>query len=110
MIEESRRQRKIVGTLTSTFISLIPKCEKIDSYNDFMPISLYNLVYKLISKIITNRINPNISKGISKEQFGFSSNRQVLDVNGVSKECLHTVKLKKVDALILKMDLVKPYN
>ena len=47
---------------------------------------------------------------ISKENFGFLRNRKILDVVGITQEVLHSVKKHKLDAMILKMDLVKAYD
>ena len=33
-----------------------------------------------------------------------------MDAMGVTQECLHTIKSRNLEALILKMDLVKAYN
>jgi hypothetical protein len=50
---------KKLGALNTTFIVLIPKEQSRDTFEDYRPISLCNLIYKLISKIIAN-----ILKGI----------------------------------------------
>jgi hypothetical protein len=68
------------------------------------------LVYKVISKVIANIIKLVLSAHISKEQFGFFSNRQILDVVGVAQESIHSIKVKKLKGLILKIDLVKYYD
>ena len=47
---------------------------------------------------------------MSLKQFYFFPNRKIHDVIGVAQETLHSIKLKKLDALILKMDLVKAYD
>ena len=64
----------------------------------------------MVTKIITNSINPKLSKVVSKQQFGFLSNRQILDAIGVSQEFLHSIKVKKLSSLILKVDLAKSYD
>jgi hypothetical protein len=63
------------GALNVTFIALILKSDKPESFSGFRPISLCNLDYKVISKIIASRIKYFLSKGISKEQFGFLDDR-----------------------------------
>ena len=59
--------------LNSTFIALIPKCFKPESFTD-RPISRCALVYKIIAKVISNRIEPVLNENISNEQFGFLFN------------------------------------
>lgn len=82
-VDFSRINGYIACSVNATFIALIPKREKPESYDDYRPISLCNLVYKLIYKIISLRIKSFLTSGISKEQFGFLSNRQILDAIGV---------------------------
>ena len=42
--------------LNETLISLIPKCQNLESLSNYRPISLCNFIYKVISKIIVARI------------------------------------------------------
>ena len=65
MVETSRKDGRVVPSLNSTFIALIPKKEMPVSFTDFHPISLCNLVYKLISKVATLRLKPFLDKSIS---------------------------------------------
>ena len=44
---------------------------------------------------------------ISREQFGFLSNRQIRDIIGVSLECIHFDNLKKRKSIVMKLDLEK---
>ena len=71
VIEESRTNGRIRSPFNSTFITLIPKVNDHQSFDDFRPISLCNCIYKIISKIIAHRLNPILTEVISKEQFGF---------------------------------------
>jgi hypothetical protein len=65
----------VMGALNATFIAIIPKSDKPDSFGGFRPISLCNMVYKIITKIIVARIKTSFSIGISKEQFVFLEGR-----------------------------------
>ena len=85
----------ITPSINSTFLALIPKKDKPISFVDFRPISLCNLVYKLISKIIDVRLKPFLDSHISREQFGFLKNRQIVEPIGITQETLHSVKTKK---------------
>jgi hypothetical protein len=40
VVEESRSKGKVLGVFNSTFIALIPKKDKLVSFDDFNPISL----------------------------------------------------------------------
>jgi hypothetical protein len=97
-------------SINSTFIALIPKVNGSASFGDFRPIALCNLCYKIITKIIANRIRPILSRTISKEQFGFLKGRQIIDAIGTVQECIHSIREKKLQAMILKIDLKKAYD
>jgi hypothetical protein len=110
VVEESRLKGKVIGALNATFLALIPKSDKPDSFAGFRPISLCNLIYKIITKIIATRIKSFLSTGISKEQFGFLENRQITDAIGVAQEALHSIKVKNTKYLVLKLDMMKSYD
>ena len=110
MVEESRTKGQVCGALNSTFVALILKSDKPESFAGYRPISLCNLAYKIISKIIAERLKKGLSKGISEEQFGFLENCQITDAIVVAQEALHSVKIKGNKALILKLDLIKSYD
>ena len=96
--------------MNSTFLALIPKKEKPLTFAYFRPISLCNMLYKLISKVIAVRLKPFLDSHISKEQYGFLKNRQIVEPIGIVQETLHAVKTKNSCALILKLDLVKAFD
>jgi hypothetical protein len=110
LVEESRVKGRVNGAINATFLALIPKSNKPDSFGGYRPIALCNLVYKIISKIIATRIKSCLSFGISKEQFGFLEGRQITDAIGVVQEALHSIKVKNLRALVLKLDLIKAYD
>ena len=74
-IEESRLSSVIPDDLNITFLTLIPKVDKPNTFSDYRPISLCNLFYKSISKIIAEWLNPFLGSSISPEQFGFLPDR-----------------------------------
>jgi hypothetical protein len=110
VVEESHLTGEVNRALNSTFIALIPKVNGPATFEEFRPISLCNLCYKIFSKIIAKRIRPILSRALSEEQFGFLKGRQIIDAIGTVQECLHSIKDKKLQALILKIDLKKAYD
>jgi hypothetical protein len=92
LVESIRSSGCIVGNLNSMFLALIPKSNKPQTFGDYRPISLCNLVYKLISKVIANRIKPILSRNLSTEQFGFMEGRLIHDAIGIAHECIHSIK------------------
>jgi ribonuclease HI len=110
VIEDSRTRGTVSSQLNKTFVVLIPKSNFPRHFNDFRPISLCNLCYKIISKLIAVRIRPFLSRALSEEQLGFLKGRQILDVVGVAQECIHNIKTKKLQAILLKLDLKKAFD
>ena len=47
---------------------------------------------------------------LSKDQFRFLSNCHILDAIGVAQECVHSIKKRKLKAIVLKIDLIKAYD
>ena len=84
VVEQSRNEGRVSGSLNATFITLIPKSDKPSSFSDFRPISLCNLVYKVISKLVAARLKPILDKAISWNQFGFLHNRKIVEPIGIT--------------------------
>jgi hypothetical protein len=110
VIEEVRTNGKVLDAFNSTFLALIPKKEKPNSFDEFRPISLCNCVYKILAKVLTVRVEKIILRVISQEQFGFLEERQIYEAVGSAHEGLHSIKLKNALAMILKLDLLKAYD
>ena len=69
-IKESRVKEIMPPNINATFITLIPKKDKPESYDDFHPISLCNMVYNTITKTLSNRVKM-VLEVLSTEEFGF---------------------------------------
>ena len=109
-VEQSRIEGKVINSMNSTFLTLIPKCEKPLSFFDFRPISLCNLIYKIISKIAVIHLNPFLDKAISNQQYGFLKNRLIIEPVGIGQELLHSIKTKNLQVMVAKIDLVKAFD
>jgi hypothetical protein len=109
VVEESRRLGKVTGALNATFIALIPKSDKPDSFGGFRPIALCNLVYKIITKTIATKLKTFIL-WYFKRTIWFLEGRQINDAIGVVQEVVHSIKVKNIKELVLKLDLVKAYD
>ena len=110
VIEHSRLEGRVLGALNATFITLIPKCDKPSFMRDFRPISLCNLIYKTISKLVSIRLKVILDKAISRHQFGFLHDRQIIEPVGIIQEALHSIKTENQQVLVLKLDLVKAFD
>jgi hypothetical protein len=95
LVEDSRIRGKIQKSLNSTFLALIPKKNSPRTFGNYKPITLCNICYKLISKVITNRIKPILSRDLLAGKLGFLKGKQILDVVGMTHECIHIIKKKK---------------
>lgn len=110
MVEESRCLCMITGSVNVTFIVLMSKVSRPSTLFYFRPISLCNAVYKLISRTIANQIKLMLSKYNLSEQFVFLEQRQIHEIVAITRECIHSIKSRKIEACLLKIDLVKAYD
>lgn len=110
MVEEIKAQGKMLGSLNSTFLDLIPKSDHPTTFGDFRHVSLCNMLYKIVAKVIAMRIENLLSNNISPEEFGFLKDKHIREVVGVTQEAIHSIKTRNQAAFILKIDLVKAYD
>lgn len=58
-------EKKILDYLKKTLIALILKMQGFETIGNYMPISLYNMVYKVFTKIIVARLRHFLSNLVS---------------------------------------------
>jgi exonuclease III len=92
LVEESRSSGKVLPALNATFLTLIPKEERVTNLKNFRPIALCNVIYKIISKVIALRLKPILPFIISKEQSGYVEGRQIMDSIILVHEVIHSLK------------------
>jgi hypothetical protein len=54
VVKESRTLGLVLSTLNATFLTLIPKEERVANPKQFRPIALCNVIYKIITKVVAN--------------------------------------------------------
>ena len=54
IVEASRCSRRILKTFNTTFLTLIPKEQGVNTPEKFRPISLCNVILKIITKVLAN--------------------------------------------------------
>ena len=110
IVEQSWVFGRILPALNAIFLTLIPKNEGVDLPNKFHPISLCNVIYKIITKVMANRLKLILASLISSEQSGFVEERQISDGIILVHEILHSIKLKKISGMLVKLDIAKAYD
>jgi len=68
LVKESKIQKYFLKVLNTTFITLIPKGDSIESSYKFLPIALCNVIYKMISEVLANRLKTIFPLLISHHQ------------------------------------------
>jgi len=63
-----------------------------------------------MAKIIANCLCPFIFAHISFEQFSFLKDRQIHEAIGTAQEVMHSIKTKKLEGMILNVDLSKAFD
>ena len=94
-MEDSRSDTGVLTSFNSTFLTLIPKKEGVDTPGKFWLIALCNVIYKIITKVMENRLRPLLSDLVSQEQSGFVEGRQILDGVVMVHEVIHSLKVSK---------------
>lgn len=100
----------MLHALNSTFLALIPKCDVVDRFTQFRPISLCNVIYKIISKLIADRLKKWLTMLISKEHSGFVVGRKIMDGVVIATETIHSMAISKDKAMFIKLDMAKAYD
>ncbi|XP_059635683.1 uncharacterized protein LOC132277859 [Cornus florida] len=85
--------------LNSTFITLVPKVKEATKVEEFIPISLCNVLYKIITKILADRLGSVLHKIVGKEQNAFVVGMKIQDnlilaselLKGWIKACITSV-------------------
>ena len=66
---------------------------------------------KRIAKIIANRLKTGFfPESVSQALLGFLHERQIHNIMGVAQEGIHTIKIKKIHAIVLKLDISQAYD
>lgn len=102
----------ILKELNSTFITLIPKKQGANTFNDFRPISLSNVTYKVISKILANRLKPLLERIVSPNQTSFMEGRWINENGRLAQEIVHVMKKTRARRgwVGAKLDLAKAFD
>jgi hypothetical protein len=100
----------VLPALNATFLTLIPKEERVTNPKQFRPIALCNVIYKIITKVIANQTQTHSAFVISKEQAGYVEGRQIMDSVILAHEIIHSLKTSRTPGMLIKLDLSKAFD
>ena len=102
-----------IETINQTHIVLIPKVNDPTQINQFLPISLCNVIYRIIAKVLVNKMKHTLPCCISKNQSAFFPNRLITVNVIVAYKMIHSMKHKRIGnngVFALKLDMSKAYD
>lgn len=100
------------STYNHTFLTLIPKTEKVERVDQYRPIALCNVYYKIITKLLVGRLKGILGDLIHPSQSAFIPYREIANNIIINQEVMHYPNGKKgVNHLMaIKIDLAKAYD
>jgi hypothetical protein len=101
---------QVISSLKATFLTLIPKEERVTHPKQYRPISLCKVIYKIITRVIATRLKSILPFVISKEQVGYVEGRKIMDNVIVTHEVIHSLKTTKILGMLIKLDLSKDFD
>lgn len=96
---------KLPKGINHTFISLIPKVDRLNTITEYRSISCCNMYYKVLSKVLCNRLKHFLPHLISKNQTAFIKVRYIGENILLAHELLLDFNKKRVDKFCIKVDL-----
>jgi Reverse transcriptase (RNA-dependent DNA polymerase) len=91
-------------------ICIIPKKKDVNLFTQYRPISLINCSMKIITKALTERLAPLMDSLIAHTQTSYIKGRYILDNVVCAHEALHTIREKKIQCFLFKIDFEKAFD
>ncbi|GKV09903.1 hypothetical protein SLEP1_g21337 [Rubroshorea leprosula] len=109
-IHEFQKNGKIVKSLNTSFIVLVPKVENPQKIEEYRPISLIGGIYKILAKLLANRLKKVLARIVGEQQMAFLSSRQLMDGVVIANKVIDEVKKKRKEVFLFKIDFEKAYD
>ena len=100
-------------SINHTNICMIPKITNPETFSDYRPIALCNVLYKIISKCLVERLKGHLDAIVSDSQAAFIPRRLVNDNVMIAHEMMHSLKTRKrvsQSYIAVKTDVSKAYD
>jgi len=110
IIEDFRASGQVLPTLNVTFLTLVPKEERVTHPKQFRPIALCNVIYKLLTKVIARSLKPLLPFIISPQKSGYVEGRKILDNVILTHEVIHSLQKTGTPVMLLKLDLSQAFD
>ncbi|XP_056172129.1 uncharacterized protein LOC130139353 [Syzygium oleosum] len=110
-IMEFFSSKRMLKSINSTLITLVPKVQNPSFLKEFRPISCCNVIYKIISKLVAERIRCMLPKIVGFNQTAFISGRQISENILLCQDLLHNYhKGGNGKRVAIKIDLMKAFD
>ena len=110
VFEEFYRNGKIGVNINSTFITIVPKKDRLVRVKDYRPISLVTSLYKIITKVLSICLSVVLGDIISENQSASVAGRQILDVALIANEVVDDMRKWSKQCRVFKLDFEKAYD
>lgn len=97
-------------SLSTTFITLIPKKKDASEVKDFRPISLVGCLYKVLAKTLTIRLKGIIPHVIMNTQNAFLYGKQIMDCSLLENKIIDAMLKAGRTGILCKVDMEKAYD
>ncbi|CAK8537008.1 unnamed protein product [Lathyrus sativus] len=101
---------RISKSVTSSFLSLIPKSTNPVTLDDYRPICLVGCLHKIVSKLLASRLKKVLDRIISPCQSAFVPGRLMLDGVLVANEVMDYARKERKGCVLFKVDFEKAYD
>jgi hypothetical protein len=101
---------RFLEQINGAYTVLFPKKQGAREPGDFRPIRLIHSMAKILSKVLANRLSKVLPDLVGKNQGAFMKGRSIHDNFKLVKESIKFLRRRKVNSMILKLDIAKAFD